>query len=54
MPLRIRQLEIVNPTFHDAEPLITIYGTGDITLTVNGKDFPFKKCGQLYKSGFSS
>lgn len=35
-------LEFENPTFFEAEPLITIYGSGDITLKVNGKDFVFK------------
>lgn len=30
---------IVNPTNYTSQPIITIQGTGPVTLTVNGKDF---------------
>lgn len=35
-------LTITNPMFVPSKPLITLHGTGDCTLVVNGEPFVFK------------
>lgn len=37
-----RSIELLNEFYFDSEPLITLYGDGDQTLTVNGKNFQIK------------
>lgn len=36
------QITVINPTFYDARPIITLYGTGDMNLIVNGEQFVFR------------
>lgn len=35
-------LKINNPAQYSAQPIITLYGVGNITLTVNGKNYEFQ------------
>lgn len=37
-----KQLTINNPTFYPTEPIITLYGTGDMNLIVNDEEYVFK------------
>lgn len=37
-----QQLTVTNPTFYEAEPIITLYGTGDMNLIVNGETYVFQ------------
>jgi len=39
---RKTMLMIENPSFYESEPIITLYGTGDMTLVVNDDEFVFQ------------
>lgn len=37
-----QQLTIDNPSYYDTEPIITLFGTGNMNLIVNGITYPFQ------------
>jgi phage-related protein len=37
-----KSTQIHNPGSHSAEPIITVYGVGDVKITINGREFTLR------------
>ncbi len=37
-----KEITVHNPTFYESKPVITLYGTGNMNLVVNGITYPFR------------